>query len=83
MYRVQCPSECLVENITDPSAATQFGGFNVSRRTFYGRAIRRREFGYDLQKGFAFIGNVLAIRTEQRMVLRHHQVDSGLKYSRI
>lgn len=49
MNAVQCSTERFMENIADPSTATQFGRLNVSGRTFDCRTVCARKLCNDLQ----------------------------------
>lgn len=48
MDAIQSTTKRLVENVTHPSTAAQFGCFNVPGRALDGRTIGAGEFGDDL-----------------------------------
>lgn len=69
MNAVQCSTECLVENVADPSTATQFGRLNVPGRSFDRRTISTGKLRNDLQQRLTFVCDIFTVRIEKRLKL--------------
>ena len=51
--RSQGAVKCFVENVTNSSASTQLGCFDVAYGPIDGGAVRRRKFGDDVKQSLA------------------------------
>jgi len=80
MNRVEHSPKRLVENIANPGAAAQLRGLNISGSALDRLAIGRGELGDDLQQRLALVGNVVAVRVQQRLELRSHHIYSRLQF---
>lgn len=78
MNAVQCSTKCLVENVADPSTATQFSCLNVPGRSFDRRTISTGKLRNDLQQRLTFVCDIFTVRIEKRLKLWDHHIDASL-----
>lgn len=80
MDRVKGPTKSLMKNIANPSTTTQFRRLNIPGSALNRRTICRSKFRDNLQQSLALVRNILTIRIQQGLELRHHKIHPRLKF---